>query len=79
MPLFPHRAAADLYRRLQQEAITSHRHTGVPHCIVQREDTALPDIVPEPAVIAGGPAVINRILWSTDTADTDGLDPALLA
>ncbi|BAI99004.1 hypothetical protein Sj15T_10010 [Sphingobium sp. TA15] len=71
--------AGDHLRRLEHLAIARHLSTGVPHCIVQRSPAASPVILPEADVIAGGPMLIDSILWSTDTAETDGFDPALLA
>lgn len=67
------------FNRLEHLAIACHAHTGVPHCIVQPGDGAPPLVMPESDVIAAGPVLIDAILWSTDTAEADGLDPALLA
>ncbi|QOT72293.1 hypothetical protein H5V43_03870 [Sphingobium fuliginis] len=61
------------------EAIRRYVSTGVHHCVVERDGDVPPMILPEAGVIAAGVALIDRILWSTDGSEADGLDPALLA
>ena len=78
MPASSLSEASDL-NRLQSLAIACHARTGAPHCIVQRGDGASPSVLPESDVVAAGPVLVDAILWSTDTAEADGLDPALLA
>ncbi|WP_033964781.1 MULTISPECIES: hypothetical protein [Sphingomonadaceae] len=63
----------------EYEAIGRYVITGVHHCLVQRDGDMSPMILPEADVIAAGVALIDRILWSTDGSEADGLDPALLA
>lgn len=78
MPASSITATSDL-NRLARLAIACHARTGAPHCIVQHRDGAPPFVLSESDVVAAGPVMIDAILWSTDTAETDGLDPALLA
>jgi hypothetical protein len=63
----------------EYEAIRRYISTGVHHCLVQDDGDVPPLILPEADVIAAGVALIDRILWSTDGSEADGLDPALLA
>ncbi len=79
MPISLQDATGDHFRQLQREALADYERTGVPHCIIELEKDAPQVVLPETEVVAGGLALINSILWSTDTADADGLDPALLA
>ncbi|AOH85603.1 hypothetical protein AWL63_18340 [Sphingomonas panacis] len=79
MPTSPQIRTGDYLRRHEREAIACHARTGIAHCIVQREGATWPAILPETEVVAGGQTLIDAIVWSTDTAETEGLDPALLA
>ena len=61
------------------EAIRRYVSTGAHHCVVRRDGNMPPMILREADVIAAGVALIDRIIWSTDGSEADGLDPALLA
>ncbi|MBF5089064.1 hypothetical protein F1640_03245 [Novosphingobium sp. NBM11] len=76
---FIHAGPGRSLRDAEAEAIGRYVSTGIHHCLVRRDGDTSPMILPETDVITAGIALIDRILWSTDGSETDGLDPALLA
>jgi hypothetical protein len=72
-------SAGEQLRKLERAAVADHARTGIPHCLVKRHDEPSPVTLPETEVIAAGLALIDCIIWSSDTCESDGLDPALLA
>ncbi len=63
----------------QMLAIARHAETGQVHCLVGDARSTTIRVMPEADAISAGHQLIDAILWSTETAADDGLDPALLA
>lgn len=67
------------YGDCQKLALARHAATGEPHCLIEFPDDRRIQVVPESDVLAGGPQWIDRMLWSSDFAQDDAIDAALLA
>lgn len=63
----------------QALALARQASTGEAWCLLRLSASSPILILREADVVSGGPHLIDAILWSTETAASDRLDPALLA
>ncbi|MDF0491568.1 hypothetical protein PX699_16720 [Sphingobium sp. H39-3-25] len=67
------------YCDCQKLALALQAANGEIHCLVKLSGPGHIDVMCETDVLAGGQGLIDAILWSTDVAPDNAIDPSLLA
>ncbi|AMK25793.1 MULTISPECIES: hypothetical protein [Sphingobium] len=63
---------------MQQRAMVRSRGNGEPFCLIENAEGEI-ILLSEVEVIECGMAFVDAIIWTTDFAEDEAIDPALLA